>query len=61
MSRFVGGKPPAGYTGSGPVKPPSGSGGGSKPIKPSKPSKPTRGSGNKGTGGPSSGPGKGIK
>ena len=31
MSRFIGGKPPAGYTGSGPVKSPTGPRG---PIKP---------------------------
>ena len=45
MSRFIGGVPPAGYTGSGPVKPPTGTRG---PIKP-KPGKPGPSTGGRGT------------
>ena len=45
MSRFVGGQAPAGYTGSGPVKPPTGTRG---PIKP-KPGKPGPSTGGRGT------------
>ena len=44
MSRFVGGQAPAGYTGSGPVKPPTGTRG---PIKP-KPGKPAPSTGGRG-------------
>jgi hypothetical protein len=44
MSRFLDGKPPAGYTGSGPVKPPTGPRG---PIKP-KPGKPAPSTGGRG-------------
>jgi hypothetical protein len=56
MSRFIGGVPPAGYTGSGPVKPPGPRG----PIKPkpgtkappvrgSQPGKPAHSTGGRGT------------
>ena len=41
MSRFAGGKVPEGYSGSGPVKPPSGGGDRDKPVKNTTP---TRGS-----------------
>jgi hypothetical protein len=59
MSRFIGGKPPAGYTGSGPVKPkpgkPAPSTGGrgrgpvsTQPVRGSQPGKPAPSTGGRG-------------